>query len=263
MKMNKILAAILAQTILVGCFALPVGAASAEEGYANNPKAEDKIATMESVFKNESYELFYQSYTGEIAIKKIATGEYFFSNPCDLEVIDPTDYDASKGDHTKASALLSQIILQYEDTLTGATSTMMSYTHAALAGGQIQFKNIENGVRVEYALGTVETKRLIPQWIESSRFHSQILDVLAARQKEFTSEELQTYMGIVNSEAYYKIVGPASEGAVYDPSVVASAENPDSIRFLVENPGAQMYYLLGIGERTKKKIEALIRKYVP
>ena len=43
MKLNKILAAILALTILVGCFALPVGAASADEVlYANNPKAEDK-----------------------------------------------------------------------------------------------------------------------------------------------------------------------------------------------------------------------------
>ena len=78
MKMNKILAAILALTILVGCFALPVGAASVSDtavAYVNDPKAEAKIATMESVFQNDSYELFYQSYTGEIAIKNKTTGE--------------------------------------------------------------------------------------------------------------------------------------------------------------------------------------------
>ena len=129
MKMNKILAAILAIAILVGCFALPVGAASVEGtvSYANDPKAEDKIATMESVFKNDEYELFYQSYTGEIAIKNLKTGEYTFSNPCDLEVIEPTKYDGANGTHTKTAALLSQIIVKYTDknTSTGNISVAL------------------------------------------------------------------------------------------------------------------------------------------
>ena len=115
MKFNKILAAILALTILVGCFALPIGAASdnVAVAYANDPKAEDKIETMESVYVYkddqgvEKFELFYQSYTGEIAIKNLITGEYTFSNPCDLGVIEPTKYDSSNGEHTKTAALLS------------------------------------------------------------------------------------------------------------------------------------------------------------
>lgn len=269
MKKIRIISAVLAILLAFSAVSLPVFAADIAD-IANYPTTEyesmaDKLTTMTLMYESKEYgyAMYFDTQSGEFALKNLATGELTFSNPYDIATGTESSASDKDNDDPIRQALLSQIILQYEDTLTGATSTMMSYTHAALAGGQIQFKNIENGVRVEYALGTVETKRLIPQWIEASRFHSQILDVLAARQKEFTSEELQTYMGIVNSEAYYKIVGPASEGAVYDPSVVASAENPDSIRFLVENPGAQMYYLLGIGERTKKKIEALIRKYVP
>ena len=140
MKLNKILAAILALTILVGCFALPVGAASddATVAYANDPKAEDKIATMESVFKNGEYELFYQSYTGEIAIKNLKTGEYTFSNPCDLEVIEPTKYEASNGEHTKTAALLSQIIVKYTDKNTSTSKYLGSFDSAAVLGNQIE-----------------------------------------------------------------------------------------------------------------------------
>ena len=205
MKFNKILAAILALTILVGCFALPVGAASAEEGYANNPKAEDKIATMESVFKNESYELFYQSYTGEIAIKNIATGEYYFSNPCDLKVIDPTDYDSAQGEHTKTAALLSQIIVKYTDKNTDTGKYLGSFDSAAVLGNQIEMQRIDNGIRVEYALGSVESKRLVPIWIEKSRFEEKIYEVIR-KSAGGDDKEVGSYGVVVNQikNVYYR-----------------------------------------------------------
>ena len=269
MKKIRIISAVLAILLAFSAVSLPVFAADMAD-ISDYPTTEyesmaEKLTTMTLMYESKEYgyAMYFDTQSGEFALKNLATGEITCSNPYDIATATESSASDKDDDDPIRHALLSQIILQYEDTLTGATSTMMSYTHAALAGGQIQFKNIENGVRVEYALGTVETKRLIPQWIEVSRFQSQILDVLESRKKEFSSEELQTYNGIVNSETFYKKVGPASEDAVYDPTVTAAAENPDSIKFLVDNPGAQMYYLLGIGERTKKKIEALIRKYVP
>jgi hypothetical protein len=220
MKKIRIISAVLAILLAFSAVSLPVFAADIAD-ISNYPTTEyesmaDKLTTMTLMFESKEYgySMYFDTQSGEFALKNLATGELTFSNPYDIATATESSASDKDNDDPIRQALLSQIILQYEDTLTGATSTMMSYTHAALAGGQIQFKNIEDGVRVEYALGTVETKRLIPQWIEVSRFQSQILDVLESRKKEFTSEELQTYMGIIASEAYYKKVGPASENAV-------------------------------------------------
>ncbi len=269
MKKIRIISAVLAILLAFSAVGLPVFAADSID-IASYPTTEydsmyEKLSYMTLLYESEEYgyAMYFDMQSGEFALENTVTGELTFSNPYDLGTNTESSAKDKDDDDPIRQALLSQIILQYEDTLTGATATMMSYTDAALAGGQIQFKVLENGVRVEYALGTVETKRLIPQWVEASRFKSQILDVLETRKSEFNSTELQLYNGIVNSETFYKLVGPASEGAVYDPQLSAAAENPDSIQFLVENPGAQMYFLLGIGERTKKNLEALIRKYCP
>lgn len=261
MKFNKILAAILALTILVGCFALPVGAAPASaavEGYENSPKAEDKIATMESVFKNDSYELFYQSYTGEIAIKKIATGEYFFSNPCDLEVIDPTDYDASKGDHTKAAALLSQIIVRYTDKNTDTSKYLGSFDSAAVLGNQIEMMRIDNGIRVEYALGSVESKRLVPMWIEKSRFEEKIYEVIR-KAAGGDDKEIGSYGVVVNQlkNVYYREINynTASEA---DKQLYLK-----QYPILQTNPDLVFYVLADTGALSLAKIEELVKTKCP
>ncbi len=269
MKKIRIISAVLAILLAFSALGLPVFAADPVD-IASYPTTEyesmyEKLSYMEALYENKEYGyiMYFDKQSGEFALENTKTGELTFSNPYDVATGTESSAKDKDNDDPIRQALLSQVILQYEDTMTGATATMMSYTDAALAGGQIQFKTLENGVRVEYALGTVETKRLIPQWVEASRFKTQILDVLETRKSEFNSTELQMYNGIVNSETFYKLVGPATDGAVYDPQVSPAAENPDTIKFLVENPGAQMYFLLGIGERTKKNLEALIRKYCP
>ncbi len=269
MKKIRIISAVLAILLAFSAVSLPVFAADPVD-IAEYPTTEyesmyEKLSTMTKMFVSDEYgyAMYFDTQSGEFALENTKTGELTFSNPYDIATASESSSSDKDNDDPIRQALLSQIILQYEDTLTGATSTMMSYTHAALAGGQIQFKNIEDGVRVEYALGTVETKRLIPQWIAKDRFQSQILDVLALHESEFTSEELQVYNGITRTQTFYKLVGPASEDAVYDPQLVPTAENPDSIKYLIDNEGAQMYFLLGIGERAKKNIEKLIRKYCP
>ncbi|MBQ9748667.1 MAG: hypothetical protein IJV98_07780 [Clostridia bacterium] len=269
MKKIRIISAVLAILLAFSAVSLPVFAADPVD-IASYPTTEyetmyEKLSTMKEMYVSDEYgyKMYFDTQSGEFAIENTKTGELTFSNPYDIATLTESSSSDKDNDDPIRQALLSQIILQYEDTMTGATATMMSYTHAALAGGQIQFKNIDNGVRVEYALGTVETKRLIPQWIKADRFQSQILDVLALHESEFTSEELQVYNGITKTQTFYKLVGPASEDAVYDPQITPTAENPDSIKFLVDNKGETMYFLLGIGERAKKNIEKLIRKYCP
>ena len=259
MKLNKILAAILALTILVGCFALPVGAASAEEVvYANNPKAEEKIATMESVYKNDSYELFYQSYTGEIAIKNIETGEYTFSNPCDIEVIDSTEYKSSDGEHGKIAALLSQIIVKYTDKNTSTPKYLGSFDSAAVLGNQIEMMRIDDGIRVEYALGSVESKRLVPMWIEKSRFDEKIYDVIK-----------KAAGGDDKAVGSYGVKVEQLKDVYYREINYAAASEADKQTYLKQypilqtNPNLVFYVLADTAALSLAKVEELVKTYCP
>ncbi len=216
-----------------------------------------------AIYRDENWAMYFDLASAEFALLNLRTGELMFSNPYDI-VVNP-EFAATTTNPNEdpiRQALLSQIILTYEDVATGATYTMKSYTDAVLAGGQIMFEKIDGGVRVEYAIGTVETKRLFPQWITKSRFEEQIFSLFEANKSSFTDQEMQIYNQIRNAVSY-KLVGPANEGDVYDPKSVPDPNKPETYQYLVDNPGEQMYVLLTVGERSKKALEAMIRKYCP
>jgi hypothetical protein len=266
MRKIRIISAILAILLAFSAMSLPVFAAVDIVDY---PSFDDYIAqqlkvdTMEVLYEDDNWQMYFDKASAEFALYNVKTGEYTFSNPYDI-AINP-EFAASTSDANDdpiRQALLSQIILTYEDVATGATYTMKSYTDAVLAGDQITFQKIEGGVRVEYAIGTVETKRLFPQWIEQSRFETQILEIFEANFTSFTDQEKNLYRQIIGGTAY-KLVGPAGEGAEYDPQSIPDPNKPETYQYLVDNPDNRMYVLLGIGERAKKTLETMIRKYCP
>ena len=90
---------------------------------------EEKLTDMIMVYEKYGYQLWYEYYTGEVALKNTATGQILFSNPYDIN-----------GSESKASAqvkqeLLSQISLTYLKN--GASTTMYSYVEAAKKSQQI------------------------------------------------------------------------------------------------------------------------------
>lgn len=127
---------------------------------------EDKLATMNLMLELYGYQLYFEPTTGEVAYRNTETGAITFTNP----------YSVAKsgggGSADVKSMLLSQIILTYTEN--GKSSTMYSYTEAAVRG-QINVKYVKNGIRVEYAMGRLETRRLLPRLIEKSKFESMIL----------------------------------------------------------------------------------------
>ena len=130
----------------------------------NTPEA--KLRDMVLAREQGDYQLWIEEFTGEIAFVDTRTGESLFSNP----------YDIAVGNWASASTkqqLLSQLAVTYEDN--GVESTMYSYTEAALRG-QISYKNIKNGLRVEYTVGELQTTRLVPRMISKTRFETMILD---------------------------------------------------------------------------------------
>ena len=185
MKMKKILSAFLSLVTVVGAITVTgytsvMDASAAYEdkvdedgnpiinyiskGYSTaNAKLKDMVLAREQ----DGYQLWIEEFTGEIAFIDTKTGDSLFSNP----------YDVAAG-YNWASAstkqrLLSQLAVTYEEN--GVEKTMYSYTEAALRG-QIHFKNIKNGLRVEYTVGELQTTRLVPRMISKNRFESMILD---------------------------------------------------------------------------------------
>ena len=231
-----------------------------------------------AIYKDANWALYVDILSAEFALVNLKTAEVTFSNPYDIAI--NAEFPAATTedyDDPIRQALLSQIILTYEDIETGATYTMKSYTDAVLAGDQIIFEQIEGGIRVEYAIGTVETKRLFPQWIEKERFETQIYAPIKAYYDEHKGEFsnngkyakyanlIQQLINSVNTGTgnQYKLVGPAADNAVYDPKSTPDPVKPETFQFLVNNKGAQMYYLQKSGSRTLKLLESLIREFCP
>ena len=181
MNMKRITSAVLSLVLAFGAIVpaaiQPVSAAWSDKvdkdgnpiiNYMKNNyvSPEAKLADMIMVREQNGHQIWFEEFTGEVAYKDLTTGQILFSNPWDIAA----DYNKAT-DNTKAQ-LLSQLIITFTDN--GAQKTMYSYTEAALRG-QIAYKNIKNGIRVEYMMGEEKTTRLVPRWIEKSRFEEMIL----------------------------------------------------------------------------------------
>ena len=151
-------------------------------------------------------------------------------------------------------------MIRYTDTVTGITSYLGSFTSAALLGGQIEVKKISDGIRVEYAIGTVESKRLVPRMIEKSRFEELIYDKLEEAANSTTSGMTDDEKFIVENiyKSSYTLVDLSQETIE---TVIQTLINTYPV--LKTNPDLKFYVLSDTSEKTLKRIENLIRKYCP
>ena len=141
---------------------------------------EEKLATMNLRADAFGYELFYEDYSGEIGLRNKASGQTLFSNPYDIgAALGTVGAAGAIGSADTRNQLLSQIIIKYTDN--DQEKTYNSYNEAAVRN-QIKSKNVKNGIRVEYTIGKEETRNLVPQLIEKSRFQEQILNLIEDEQ---------------------------------------------------------------------------------
>ena len=130
---------------------------------------EERIALMDLRLEKGNIQLYIDAFSGEVAIKNKATGEMLFTNP----------YDATTKKNN--DALLSQIEISYTSLKTSGTAkgTYNSFKDAALASqfasatdiakadagavpSQIIVKYIPDGLRVEYSIGRLDSRLLLP-----------------------------------------------------------------------------------------------------
>ncbi len=154
---------------------------------------EEKLKAMTLRVQNNNYELYSYARTGEIAVRDRRTGQILFSNPYDL--------GSTTGSTDTKEMLLSQVIIEFASSSTN--QTYYSYKEAALRD-QIIVKNIKNGLRVEYAIGRTETRKLVPRQITKESFENNILAKL--------KEGGMSAWAYNKFTAYYQIKDPAKKG---------------------------------------------------
>ena len=266
MKMKRIAALFLAALMIIPVFCVSARAADEvdiENYYSKEYTSQQaKVDTMELMYKSEGYgyAMYFDRKSGEFALQNLKTGEYTFSNPYDVAV-------NTKTNETHRQAIMSQVIVSYTDVETKTTSVLNSFKDAAMNGNQITFKTLTNGVRVEYAIGTVESKRLIPRQIEKSRFEEKIYNVLEAQKPNMTKEERDTF------NAFFINGVRDAQGNIYrlidqtDPKNAALVsmwrDTETGYKCLAANNEMVIYVLAQQDPRTMKRVETLIRKYCP
>ena len=200
MKTKRIISLLLAVLTIMGSLVITVGATDAEKTYeytnnTTNTKPtidyikgvtipeeegvngvavnteEKKLATMDLKLAKDGYLLYIDQYSGEIAVICEATGESIFSNPVNVGSSNSANTEDIR------AQILSQLVVYYQDLSTGSNETYYSYEWCASLG-QVDVKNIKNGIRVEYAIGREEARMLVPGAIKKETFEAKILTPL-------------------------------------------------------------------------------------
>lgn len=127
--------------------------------------AEEKLETMELRAEDYGYQLYFETHSGEIALRNVKTGQIMFSNPYSV--------GTAKASNDIKNQLLSQVVVTFMDN--DQEKNYYSYTEAAVRN-QILGKNLKSGLRVEYTIGKEETRNLVPMRMEANRFQELILD---------------------------------------------------------------------------------------
>ena len=255
MKAKKLISIALAALMLIS--SLTVSAFAIESAvdpdddfyvYYTNTYAtqQAKVDTMTKMYENDVFEMYFDTDSGEFALKNKKTGEYTFSNPYDMN-------ETEVSTNLAKNALLSQVLIEYEDTLSGTPAYLSSFGSAATEE-QLTFKTLTNGVRVEYALGTVESKRLIPIWITDASFENKILAVLQDSVSLMSDAEKTTY-NKMTSGTYYKKYDQT------DPSNSLMIELWRQEYPCLDKNHDMIIYVFQGTERVKSQVEKLIRKY--
>lgn len=167
--------------------------------------AAKRLEYMDLRLEKDGYRFYVDAYSGEVAVENIRTGQTMFSNPYDAG--STTSVDSIK------AQLLSQIVVKYEDlSQNNAENIFYSYTEAAQRG-QIDIKNIKNGIRVEYSIGREQAKMLVPMMIEKSSFEKNIYEPMVEAMGE-DSWELAKFMSFYIYQGKDKYTGDALTAAI-------------------------------------------------
>lgn len=218
---------------------------------------EEKLEVMDLRLEQDGYRLYVDEFSGEVAVECIATGDVLFTNPYDVGA------DSTISAKDKKSKMLSQFFIEYVDTSNNNQKGEYHSFRDAVKGGdydstgasQIEVKYIKNGLRVEYSIGRIDSRYLVPERISKEKFETEILNVaIEAGATAFEQNLLRSFFSLKDLEAHV---------ALFTDPVKAQEQRAD---FLKRYPMAEkgpVYVFTGVTKREYKSIEAIIKKYCP
>ena len=211
MKFNRILSSVLVVVMMFSAIALliPVKADAAHYSVVGDTKLDKdeveaiildyqkaEFATPEAMFQsdkakghlayatNGTYSIYVNKYTGVLYYRNEKTGEMLLSNSYNFKGVGGVD------------ELTSQISVTYAPiTDTEKTSVLHSSTWAAMFN-QISVTAIDNGLRVNYAIGDTAVRCLLPVMIKAETFENEILRPMLKLLYDTASENLGAYYAI-------------------------------------------------------------------
>ena len=198
--------------------------------------------------KNAGQIMFIDELTGAAAFLDKATGQILTTNPYDI--------GTSKANSETKGKLLSQFVFDYVKGQNG--NTYNTFENAA-KNMQVSYDRIRGGVRVEYTVGRMETRILLPILIERTRFEEEILAKFTVANKapttDMTPEQIedQVERDIKKLLAYYTLRDlDAYKGSARD-------------NVLIQYPIIEKYDFYEFNEqgstRPKYQMETLIKEY--
>ena len=224
-------------------------------------KDEEKLAKMTLKYEKNGYQLWADEFTGEVATVNLATGQTLFTNP-----IDVASSDAAYSNTTRYE-LMSQLIVKYTDN--GTEKLFNSFDQAAM-NGQIDVKNIKNGLRVEYTIGREDTKYLVPRLIEKERFETNILDVVAAEVAETAGSTIEEVKSNPYQAKFFEYTKVVSFYTLKDPNTVKTDRELSEMQSQFEITKKEykgqlmaVYICSAVSGQELRQVESRIKKYCP
>ena len=210
---------------------------------------EEKLATMDLRVESNGYRIYIDEYSGEVAIECIATGELMFSNPVTAS--------AMQREETMRAEFLSQILIDYIDTSNNNQEcSYNSYKNAVSVGvagsplpSQLVVKPIKNGIRVDYSIGRVDSRYLVPERISKVDFEEKILNAaVESGCSDFEKMQLLNFFKLYDLD---------------DPKAQTQVIRDDWLKKFPMIEHTPIYAFTGATKREYRDIEKLIKAYCP
>ena len=164
------------------------------KGYNFNTVAEmfeyEKAAGVLTGYTSGNFSIYVNVYSGYIYYINNLTGQILSSNP--------SNYPGVNSDTVK-DRIASQIFLRFTETATG-TNTEYASAKWAAAYGQISVSRLDNGFRINYALGDTSNRFLLPAGLTAEVFETEIIGEMLRLYYEIivencTEELIKQYAG--------------------------------------------------------------------
>lgn len=146
-----------------------------------------ETAGMEKVASTDQAELYLDKESAQLCLVNRSSGVAVFTKIMDGD---------SGNANIKANQKSDFIISYFKDAKSDGTTTQANYT-MAIEPGQIEYANIDNGVRITYTLKEDKLSMdCVPKYISEERMQSLVLDFINSEERKWLNDYYRLFNGI-------------------------------------------------------------------